>query len=103
LQDVGSQLTSKSSKRKREGKYQSNNHTSYKNKGPNEKGFRVTVAEDEEKLREYVVVGLIGYLLENLGSLAEVDTITVLMSYMEYVDQNICSPYNTRVIKGNEI
>lgn len=65
-----------------------------------EKGLEVTGTEDEEKLCESVVVSPIGDLHENLGSPAEVETMTVSMPYIEYVDQNLCSPYDTPVIKG---
>eukprot|EP00253_Pinus_taeda_P001961 PITA_01961 len=124
LQAVGSQLTSKSSKRKRESKDQSNYDNSCKKKCPNEKGLEVTGAEDEdkglevtgaededkglevnevedeEKQRESVAVGPIGDLHENPGSPAEVETMTVSMPYIEYVDQNLCSLYDTPVIRG---
>eukprot|EP00253_Pinus_taeda_P033719 PITA_33719 len=112
LQAVGSQLTSKSSKRKRESKDQSNYDNSCKKKCPNEKGLEVTGAEDEdkglevnevedeEKQRESVAVGPIGDLHENPGSPAEVETMTVSMPYIEYVDQNLCSRYDTPVIRG---
>lgn len=112
LQAVGSQLTSKSSKRKRESKEQSNCDNSCKKKCPNEKGLEVTgaededkglevnEAEDEEKQRESVAVGPIGDLHENPGSPAEVETMTISMPYIEYVDQNLCSPYDTPVIRG---
>lgn len=112
MQAIGSKLTNKSSKRKWEFKGQSNYDTSCKKKFPNEKGFKVTraedeekglevtTAEDEEKLRESVVVGPIGDLHENIGSPTKVETITVSMPYIEYVYQNICSPYNIPVING---
>jgi len=100
LQAGGSQLTRKSCKRKQGTKDLSNNDSACKRKIPSEKDVEVTEAQAEENLPKSDAMGVKRNLDIDHGSPAKSETVTISIPYLEYIDQNICSPCNTAGIRG---
>jgi len=100
LQSGGSQLTTKSCKRNQGTKDLSNNDSACKRKISSEKDVEMTEPQDEETLPKSDAMGVTRDLDKELGSPAKSETITISIPYLEYVDQNICSPCNTPGIQG---
>jgi hypothetical protein len=100
LQAGSSQLTRKSCKRKQGTKDLSNNDSACKRKIPSEKDVEVTEAQAEENLPKSDAMGVKRNLDIDHGSPAKSETVTISIPYLEYIDQNICSPCNTAGIRG---
>lgn len=100
LQAGGSQLTQKHCKRKQGAEDLSNNSSAYKRKMPSKKDVDVTEVQDEENIPKPDAMGVKRDVDIDRGSPAKSDTIAISIPYLEYVDQNICSPGDTPGIRG---